>query len=341
MLRIGFIMDFWEDIDIRWDSTLRMIEESKKRGHEVFIFYANDICSLDSATYGYAKEIVNPESYSNIFDYYNNVTLEEKLIRLDSLDSLILRKDPPFDDRLLNFLDTVKKEVAIINDVDGIRMASTKLYTTTFKDLGETFIPKTYISKNKEILKKVFLESESDKMILKPLDGFAGNGVLLLDKKTEKNINALLDFYVPKNYAILQEYVKGAEKGDIRVLMLNGEPVGSFRRVPASDDIRANICKGGSIEKYELTKEEEAFCKRVGERLRRDGLDIVGLDLIEGKLIEINVQSPGGLTDYNELNGTTIETKFINFIEEKVAKFKLPKEIKGLKINTEVLKKEA
>ena len=159
-------------------------------------------------------------------------------------------------------------------------------------------------------------------MILKPLDGFGGSGVIVLEKGAQKNINSLLDFYISgksdSNYVILQEYIDGADNGDVRVLMLNGEAIGAYKRVPAADEVRANIKAGGNAVKHTLTKVEKNICKKIGPKLVADGLYFVGIDIIAGKLIEINVCSPGGITRINRFNKARLQKQVIDFIETVV-----------------------
>ncbi|NNE54993.1 MAG: glutathione synthetase, partial [Flavobacteriales bacterium] len=120
------------------------------------------------------------------------------------------------------------------------------------------------------------------------------------------------------NYVILQEYVPGAEDGDIRVLMLHGEPIGAMRRVPAKDEARSNVSAGGTVQKHVLTKDEKRLCRIVGKKLVDDGLYFVGLDLIGGKLIEVNVLSPGGINYINRLMKIRLEKKVIDYLEDVV-----------------------
>jgi glutathione synthase len=133
---------------------------------------------------------------------------------------------------------------------------------------------------------------------------------------------------------ILQEYVEGAEDGDVRVLMLNGEPIGALRRRPAKGDARSNISAGGTVEKYKLTKADKILCRKVGEKLVRDGIYYAGLDLIGGKLIEVNVMSPGTITDINKLNNTKLQRKIVDYLELVV------EEISDRKNKSELIKIE-
>ena len=159
---------------------------------------------------------------------------------------------------------------------------------------------------------------------MKPLDGYGGRGVIVVEKTAMDNIKSLLEFYINKskgesNYVILQEYVEGAENGDVRVLMLNGKPIGALRRIPAKGDIRSNISAGGSVERYKLTKKDIVMCEIIGEKLVKDGIYFAGLDIISGKLIEINVLSPGTIADINKLNNVKLQENIIDFLEEVVA----------------------
>ena len=137
-----------------------------------------------------------------------------------------------------------------------------------------------------------------------------------------QSARSLLDFYVGDhehgNYVILQEYVAGAELGDIRILMLNGKPIGAMRRIPPADDVRSNVHAGGTVVKHQLTDQEKRLCAHIGPRLARDGLFFAGIDVINGKLIEVNVMSPGGIARINRLNGVRLQEKVIDFIEYMV-----------------------
>jgi glutathione synthase len=224
---------------------------------------------------------------------------------------------------VLNFLDSIKDDTFIINAVDGLREANNKIYTAAYHDPEKEIIPVTHVSKNIDYLMGTIEEYEKEKMILKPLDGYGGSGVIVIEKSAMHNIKSLLEFYINKskgetNYVILQDYVEGAEYGDVRILMLNGRPIGALRRKPAPKDVRSNISAGGSVEKYSLTKADRQLCDRIGKKLVSDGIYFAGLDLIGGKLVEINVLSPGTITDINRLNNVKLQVKIVDFLEKVV-----------------------
>jgi glutathione synthase len=314
----------WEKVIPSQDSTLRIIHEAVKRGHEVSITHPSNLTIRDSITLSLCKQISLGEKLtSNITSFYKTVKFNTEMCPLNEFDVIFMRDNPPLDGLVLNFLDSIKDDVFIMNAIDGLREANNKIYTAAYFDPERELIPATYVSKNIDYLLRIIEESENDKMIMKPLDGYGGSGVIIIEKSAMKNIRSLLDFYINRdrdhsNYVILQEYIEGAEEGDVRILMLNGKPIGALKRVPIKGDVRSNISAGGSVEKYKLTKADKILCEKIGEKLVRDGIYYAGLDLISGKLIEVNVMSPGTITDINKLNKVKLQEKIITYLEKVV-----------------------
>lgn len=325
-MNICFIMYPWEDMDPENDTSLALIKECVKRGHGVATCTPSNLTIRDSVTNASCKVVKRMDKCpSALKAFYNKVELREEMLPLAGFDAIFFRANPPLDPIMLNFLDSVKDDVFIINSIQGMREANNKLYTAAFGDAHSNIIPNTHVSKNKNYLIKQIKESKADKMIIKPLNGFGGSGVILIEKSAMNNINSLLDFYIStgegeSNYVILQDYIEGADKGDVRILMLNGEPVGAMKRVPGQDDHRSNVTAGGSVQRHTLTKEEKALCKQIGPKLVNDGLYFVGIDVIGGKLVEVNVMSPGGITYINKVHKgkRKVEEKVIDFVESKV-----------------------
>lgn len=317
----------WDKVEPEKDSTLRIIHECLKRKHRVVIATPAGLTMRNSTTNVFGKVLSLPSGpFPNTANsMYKKVKFKEKMLPLAGFDIIFMRANPPLDILMLNFLDSVKDDVFIVNDIQGLREANNKLYTASLDDSSHDFIPATHVSKNKEYLKRVIMESEKEKMILKPLDGMGGRGVIVVEKSALQNMTSLLDFYIDSNdgsnYVILQEYIEGADQGDVRVILLNGEPIGAMRRVPADGDHRSNVSAGGSVKKHNLTKQEKEMCKVIGKRLVADGLYFVGLDIINGKLIEVNVCSPGGIVNINKLNKTRLQVKIVDFVEN-VVKYK-------------------
>jgi glutathione synthase len=323
-MKICFLMYPWERIVPKQDSTLRIIHEAVKRGHQVSITHPSNLTIRDSITLSLCKNILpNKKITNSLVAFYNIVRFETEMWELRGFDVIFMRDNPPLDGLVLNFLDSIKDEVFIINAVDGLREANNKIYTAAYYDPERKLIPTTHVSKNIDYLLRIINESKNDKMIMKPLDGFGGSGVIVIEKSAMHNIRSLLDFYINRekgisNYVILQEYIEGAENGDVRILMLNGQPIGALRRRPIKGDIRSNISVGGSVEKYKLTKSDKILCQKIGEKLVRDGIYYAGLDLIGGKLIEVNVMSPGTITDINKLNKVKLQEPILDYLETVV-----------------------
>ena len=325
-MNVCFIMYPWENIDPENDTSLALIKECLKRGHGVAMCTPSNLTIRDSVTNAFCNVVKRMEKVpSNLKAFYKKAELREEMLPLAGFDAIFFRANPPLDPIMLNFLDSVKDDVFIINSLEGMREANNKLYTAAFGDAHSNIIPNTHVSKNKEYLIQQIRDSKADKMIIKPLNGFGGSGVILIEKSAMSNINSLLDFYITNNdgssnYVILQDYIEGADQGDVRILLLNGEPVGAMKRVPAKDDHRSNVTAGGSVQKHSLTKAEKALCKQIGPKLVNDGLYFVGIDVIGGQLVEVNVMSPGGITYINKVYKpkVKIEEKVIDFLESKV-----------------------
>ncbi|WP_142786460.1 glutathione synthase [Changchengzhania lutea] len=326
-MNVCFIMYPWSDIDPENDTSLALIKECVKRGHGVAMCTPANLTIRNSVTTANCMVIGRMDKTpASLKSFYSKVQLREEMLPLAGFDVIFFRANPPLDPIMLNFLDSVKDDVFIMNSLEGMREANNKLYTAAFGDAHSNIIPATHVSKSKNYLIKQIRESAADKMILKPLNGFGGSGVILIEKSAMSNINSLLDFYInssgdgTSNYVILQDYIEGADQGDVRILILNGEPVGAMKRVPGSDDHRSNVSAGGSVQKHTLTKTEKALCKQIGPKLVNDGLYFVGIDVIGGKLVEVNVMSPGGITYINKVYKlkVKIEEKVIDFLEMKV-----------------------
>jgi glutathione synthase len=316
----------WENIDAENDTSLALIRECVRRKHGVAMCTPANLTIRDSVTNAFCTVIGRMDKVpSTLKAFYRKAELREEMLPLAGFDAIFFRANPPLDPIMLNFLDSVKDDVFIINSLQGMREANNKLYTAAFGDAHSNIIPNTHVSKNKDYLIKQIKDSKADKMILKPLNGFGGSGVILIEKSAMSNINSLLDFYITtgegeSNYVILQDYIEGADQGDVRILLLNGDPVGAMKRVPGKDDHRSNVSAGGSVQKHTLTKAEKALCKQIGPKLVKDGLYFVGIDVIGGKLVEVNVMSPGGITYINKVykNKRKVEEKVIDFLESKV-----------------------
>ncbi|MFO7598662.1 MAG: hypothetical protein R6X27_02495 [Candidatus Desulfacyla sp.] len=167
-------------------------------------------------------------------------------------------------------------------------------------------------------------------MVVKPLARYGGEGVIKVSVKDQENLHSLINYYVkayrsyPEREAIMvQEYLDVVGMGgDVRILLLNGEILGAMRRRPRKGEFRTNIHAGARAFKHDLTDAEREICRAIKPKLVEDGLFFVGVDVIAGKLVEINVLSPGGIPRINRLDKVKLEVDVIDFIEQKVSEMK-------------------
>jgi glutathione synthase len=306
-------MDPIQNIDINKDTTFVIMLEAQKRGHEIFYMEIGDLFIKGALPYAASRSVrvVRGEPH---FELGLSGSLP-----LTWLDVVLMRKDPPFDlnfffaTHLLSLVDP--KRSVVINDPHGLREATEKLYALNFPEI----IPPAIVTSNIDRLKE-FMDEQGGEMILKPLEGAGGRGVLYLNRK-DRNLNALLELATIEGTVPVmgQRYLPEIRVGDKRVLVLNGEPIGALLRVPREDDNRANIHAGGTSAPGRITARDREICGVLAEPFRELGLYFVGLDVIGGFVTEINVTSPTCVQEINAFDGVRLEAKIVDFIEEKAA----------------------
>jgi glutathione synthase len=242
-------------------------------------------------------------------------------VEVAKIDAVFIRKDPPFDSayaHLTRQLDLVKHRTLIVNDPRGLRDANEKLFAFHFYQ----HMPRSLVTAEPARI-LAFVHDVGGKAVLKPLDGAGGTGVVTL-AEGDRNLRALVDILTEegRSLALVQEFLPTVERGDKRVLVLDGEPLGAILRVPRADDFRANIHVGGQVEPTSLSEPEAALVAEVGARLSADGLWFVGLDLIGGKLIEVNVTSPTGIQELGRHLGTDPAAQVIAWAERRSPELK-------------------
>ena len=325
-MKIAFLRDPMKDIDPNTETTLLLMYECYRRGHQVFFLEFHDLYIRDSRVMGRMHEIISAPGLDLLAYWQSSIDCVEndKLVFEDvgELDVLFLRTPPPLHYEVMQLLSSVEEKVFIVNGLRGQLLGSSKLYTLNFQDVT----PKTHVSRDPVRLRKV-IDDFGGTMVMKPLRSFGGRGVIKVSSKDAENLNSLIDFYLrtdepyPRREPIMvQEYFEAVRtEGDVRIMMLNGKYLGSYCRMPHDTDFRANICAGGSAMAHQMSPSEERICSVIGDRLVQDGLYFVGIDVIGGKLVEINCVTPGGLPRINKLNGLQLEIPVIDFIEEQVS----------------------
>ena len=311
-LRFGFLIDPIESLIVGHDTSLAFMLECQRRGHEVHYFEQRELEYRDGRVVAAAKRV---ELQRVKGDHYRVV--REARLDLSTLDVIFLRKDPPVDVEYLHATQLLELAAGplLVNEPAGLRDANEKLYVLRYPDL----IPKTLVSRSLAEL-RAFLKELGGEMVIKPIDGFGGRGILHL-RAGDRNLNSLLELATAggAQAIVAQQYLPASREGDKRIVLVDGEPLGAMMRIPQDDDVRGNLAAGGRSAKSALTDREREICRRLAPDLRARGLHFVGLDVIGGFLTEVNVTSPTGVEEINTFDEIAIERLMIDFVERKIA----------------------
>jgi glutathione synthase len=234
---------------------------------------------------------------------------------LDTFDVVLLRQDPPFDLAYItstHMLERIQPKTLVVNDPAHVRNAPEKVFVTEFPDL----MPPTLITRDLETIKK--FRAEHGDIVMKPLYGKGGEAVFRLAPE-DLNFGSLYDLFVVtfREPWVVQKFLPAVKEGDKRIILVDGEFAGAVNRVPAPDDLRSNMVRGGVPKATDLTKREREICARLGPALRERGLLFVGIDVIGDYLTEINVTSPTGIRSIKALGGADIAALIWDKIAEK------------------------
>jgi glutathione synthase len=312
MLRIAFQMDPIEGVNINADSSFRLAEEAQARGHELF-YYTPDRLTFDEG------RVVARAWPLKVRREQGNHAIKGEAIELDlaTVDVVWLRQDPPFDMAYItttHMLDLVRDTTLVVNDPFWVRNHPEKLLVLQFPQLT----PPTMIARNLDDI-KTFKHRYGD-VILKPLYGNGGAGVFRLDAG-DRNLASLHEMFTgfSREPLIVQKFLPAVSKGDKRVILVDGEPVGAINRVPAEGETRSNMHVGGRAEKVALTDRDREICATIGPLLRERGQVFVGIDVIGDWLTEINLTSPTGIQELERFDGVNIAAKVWDAIEARRA----------------------
>ena len=303
-------MDPIERINIRGDSTFALLLEAQKRAHPLS-YYTPDRLSLRD---GKVSATVRPLVVRDVAG--DHVTLgEPRLVDLASFDVVLLRQDPPFDLAYISsthMLDRIHPKTLVVNDPSHVRNAPEKVFVTEFPDL----MPPTLLTRDLDAIKA--FRAEQGDIVMKPLYGKGGEAVFRLEAE-DLNFGSLYDLFASmfREPWVVQKFLPAVKDGDKRIILVDGEFAGAVNRVPAPDDLRSNMVRGGVPKATDLTEREREICARLGPALRERGLLFVGIDVIDGFLTEINVTSPTGIRAVKNLGGPDIAALVWDAIEAK------------------------
>src|SRR5882762_5223965 len=266
------------------------------------------------------EELVAPVQLLTVRDEAgNHFTLGEPHREpLTQFDVILLRQDPPFDLAYItstHFLERIHPKTLVVNNPASVRNAPEKIFVMDFPQL----MPPTLISRDLDEI-NAFRDTHGA-VVMKPLHGHGGAAVFRVMPQ-DMNFGSLFDMFSVtfREPWVIQRFIAEVKQGDKRIILVDGEFAGAVNRVPAPDDLRSNIVRGGAAKATELTPREREICETLGPALRERGLLFVGIDVIDGNLTEINVTSPTGIRAIARLGGPDVAARIWDAIEAKRAK---------------------
>jgi glutathione synthase len=309
-LKVAFQMDPIGNVNIDADSSFRLALEAQHRGHSLFYY------TPDRLSYREGRVMARGWPITVRREKGNHVTLgAEADVDLSTMDVVWLRQDPPFDMGYItttHLLDIIHPGTLVVNDPFWVRNFPEKLLVLKFPH----FTPPTLVARDLATI-RAFKAKHGD-IILKPLYGNGGAGVFRLDPN-DRNLASLHELFagINREPLIAQKYVPAVVKGDKRIILVDGEPVGAINRIPAEGETRSNMHVGGRPEKIGLTERDREICAAIGKTLRESGQIFVGIDVIGDWLTEINVTSPTGIQELERFDGINAAAKIWEAIEAR------------------------
>jgi glutathione synthase len=309
-LNVAVQMDPIERINIRGDSTFALLLEAQKRGYSIS-YFTPDKLSLRG------EELVAPVQLLTVRDQLgDHFTLgEAKREPMTNFDVILLRQEPPFDIAYItstHLLERIHPATLVVNDPASVRNAPEKMFVLNFPQL----MPPTLVSRDLDEINS--FRDEHGAVVMKPLHGHGGAAVFRVMPQ-DMNFGSLFDMFSVtfREPWVIQRFLPEVKHGDKRIILVDGEFAGAVNRVPAPDDLRSNMVRGGAAQATELSAREREICDTLAPALRERGLLFVGIDVIDGNLTEINVTCPTGIRAIARLGGPDIAARIWDTIEKK------------------------
>ena len=309
-LKVAVQTDPMESIKIRGDSGFALMLEAQRRGHEVFYYHPDSLAMRD----GVPSALAYPLQVRDVEG--DHFTLGEGArVGLDTFDVILMRQDPPFDLHYItatHFLERVHPKTLVVNDPTSVRNAPEKIFVTRFPQL----MPKTLVTRDFDEIRA--FRKEMGDIVMKPLYGHGGAGVFRI-REGDENFGSFLDTFaaLTREPWVIQHYLPAVRDGDKRIILVDGVFAGAVNRVPAADDLRSNMVRGGAAETTQLSAREREICETIGPDLKAQGIILAGIDVIGGNLTEINVTAPTGIRAIRRLGGPDIAATVWEAIERR------------------------
>ncbi len=319
-MRILAIVDPPHSLDPQSDTTVAILDEALIRGHKVWVCELHSLWIRDGRP-GADVRAVTAVQREKPLAQAHALTVEAKTQAhpLEFFQVVLMRKDPPYDSTYhlaTLILEQARGKTLLVNDPRGLREANEKLYIFHFPEL----IAPTLVSNNIREL-RAFMAAQGDHMVIKPLDGHGGLSVFHV-RGSDNNASTILELMTQhgQRWVMAQRYLDVTKYGDKRILLLDGDPVGTVLRMPGTSELRSNLHVGGRPVATELDERDLRICARLKPKLQQEGLHFVGLDVIDGYLTEVNVTSPTTVQAIDKLYNVRVEAKILNFLEQRAPK---------------------
>ena len=303
MMHWLFLLNNISQIDPNKDTSFALIRASLKQGNKVSIIESKDMISNEGSLSFNIRSVLSETDTLELGAY--------EQIGVNDVNGIFIRKDPPFDTQYLIdtwFLDQLPSHITVINTPSGIRTVNEKVWVSQFKDI----VPKTVITNSEEKI-KTFL-NENNKIILKPLDGYGGLGIFVVDVNDTNKFVIIESMISNGKWVIAQSFMPESKYGDKRILLLNGDPLGAVLRVQTKDH-RNNVFAGGVVEPTTVTDTDMDLINVIRPYLIKLGLYFVGIDIIGTKLIEVNVTSPTCIQEMSRFMNQDLSEKVMTFAD--------------------------
>jgi len=325
-----FVNDVATEIDEY--ATTRLARAASQRGHEVWYVGVGDV------EFGGREGQVVARAHAAVFEEEDTLASfmervkegDAERVVMDDLDALFLRnesiddllQDRPWASPLAVVFGQMlqARGVTVVNDPTSLVRATSKLYLEEFP---EKIRPRSLVTRDPEAIERFVREVGHS--VVKPLYGAKGRNVFMIEDEGETNLAQMTEAVLQDGYAIVQEFVDGGEEGDARIFLLEGEilerdgVLAAFRRVPSGNDPRANISTGGRSVPLEIGDEQREIAQAMGPKLVADGMWFIGIDVIGGKVVEINAESPGGMQSVERLYEIDVCPTIIEALERRTA----------------------
>ena len=311
--QLGVVMDPIAGINPAKDSSLAMLVEAQRRGYALWYFEQQDVRLRNGVAQGSARALRVADSKT---DWFELGPREER--PLSALDVILMRKDPPFGTEYIYTTYLLERAelagVLVVNKPQSLRDMNEKVYTAWFPQC----CPETVITRSMADM-RAFL-AEHGRIVVKPLHGMGGRSIFVLSQG-DNNANVVFETLTDygQQYAMAQTYIPEINRGDKRIIVVDGKPVSRvLARIPAPDDNPGNLVAGAQPEVRELTERDEWICAQVGPVLRERGVLFAGLDVIGDYLTEINVTSPTGIRELQKLAGLDVAATLFDTLDARL-----------------------